>query len=315
MQFQASLDSNHNSECKTTRIQIVLNSAGHQSSDTPNKAWSCEPRISQESNCTRNFKSSCDCYDSGAERRSAWTISQATPHVTTLLRIAAVLCCSVLLPCSALLCFALLPCSALLLGCAAGLFSAAVPCSLALCPALLLFSALCCCTLLCSALLSSALLCSSLLSSPPLCSLLLCPALLLNPVGCHCSTMLCSSPLLSSCLFGFLCLTAFICCALLSYPPLSHLFSSLLLGVSMFFCPLPCSTSSALLCFVLISSPLLCSGLLCSAAVLLCRPPSPHSSRLALGSRFLQARTNIHTLAREGRQTRGKRARKEKQGQ
>ena len=102
MQFQASLDSNHNSECKTTRIQIVLNSAGHQSSDTPNKAWSCEPRISQESNCTRNFKSACDCYDSGAERRSAWAISQATPHVTTLLRIAAMLCCSVLLLCSAL---------------------------------------------------------------------------------------------------------------------------------------------------------------------------------------------------------------------
>ena len=264
MQFQASLDSNHNSERNTTRIQIVLNSAGHQSSDTPNKAWSCEPRISQESNCTRNFKSACDCYDSGAQRRSAWTISQATPHVTTLLRIAAVLCCSVLLLCSALLCFALLPCSALLLGYADGLFSAAVPCSLALCPALLLFSALCCCTLLCSALLSSALLCSSLLSSPPLCSLLLCPALLLKPVVCHCSTMLCSSPLLLSVRLSLPHCFYLLCTALLS-SPLSSFFFSSDRCFSVFL-----SSSSALSLSPRRFSALVCSALVCSALLCCC---------------------------------------------
>ena len=215
-----------NARLVTFRLRSVLQ--GINQVTHPSNAWSCEPRTSQESNCTRNFKSACDCYDSGALRRSAWTISQATPHVTTLLCIAALLCCC----CSALLCSAALLCSTAVLCSAAGLCCWTLLCCCALpsavsCPA----------AVSCSMLLNSALPCSLLIRSPLfffalVSSALCCCALFccLNPVLCHCSTMLCSSPFLSSRLFGFLCLTVFLsavhCPALLSSPLPSSVVSS-----------------------------------------------------------------------------------------
>ena len=290
-----------NARLLTFRLRSVLQ--GINQVTHPSNAWSCEPRTSQESNCTRNFKSACDCYDSGAQRRSAWAISQATPHVTTLLCIAALLCC-----CSALLCSAALLCSTAVLCSAAGLCCWTLLC----CCALLPNAVSCPAAVSCSMLLNSALPCSLLIRSPLfffalVCSALCCCALFccLNPVLCHCSTMLCSSPFLSSRLFGFplphCFLSAVHCPAILSSPLSSSVVSSAR-RFSVFYVLCPALLCSALLCCVLLSSPLLCSSLLCSAVVLLC-PPSSLSSILSIGSRFLQAHMNICTLARKGRKT------------
>ena len=240
-----------------------------QSSDTPNKAWSCESRTSQESNCTRNFKSACDCYDSGAERRSAWAISQVTPHVTTLLRIAALPCCSVLLLCSALLRSALLCSTAVLCSaaelCCWTLFPAAVPCSLALCPALLLFPALCrvlCCVLL--SFIRSPLFFFALVSSPLLSAVAPCSAAKTCSLPLLYYALFLSSPLLPSVwLFSAsLFLSAVHCSPLLPSLLLSLFFC---LAFLRFFCPLPCVTflRFALLCSSLLSASLLWSALLC----------------------------------------------------